>query len=151
MSTRIKTPRSQGRDYKKMLQDYFGRFLYGLDVTREGGQVQAQIVYFDFKHIETVRRELAQMMPEVVFTKLKRDFTEVAQQWTLGRMLEPDYKYQPVIYVQQGDTLVKTTVRDIACAELNQLELDDDDDIDYEHSHDLSCCQEEHLREHSWD
>lgn len=151
MSKRIKTPQSQGRDYKKMLQDYFGKYLYGLDVTREGGQVQAQIVYFDFKHIETVRRELAQMMPEVVFTKLKRDFTEVAQQWTLGRMLEPDYKYQPVIYVQHGDTLVKTTVRDIACAELNQLELDDDDDIDYEHSHDLSCCQEEHLREHSWD
>ena len=148
---RVKTPQSLGRDYNKMLKDYFGRFLYGLDVTREGGQVQAQIVYFDFKHIETVRRELAQMMPEVVFTKLKRDFTEVAQQWALARMLEPGYKYQPVIYVQHGDTLVKTTVRDIACAELNQLELDDDDDIDYEHSHDLSCCKEEHLREHSWD
>ena len=152
MSKRIKTPQSQGRDYKQMLQDYFGRFLYGLEVTHEGGQVQAQIVYFDFKHIETVRRDLAQMMPEVVFTKLKRDFTEVAQQWALARMLEPGYKYQPVIYVQQGDTLVKTTVRDIACAELNQLEIDDDDDIDYDHSDDLSCCcQEDHLREHAWD
>ena len=151
MSTRIKTPQSQGRDYKKMLQDYFGRFLYGLDVTHEGGQVQAQVVYFDFKHIDTVRRELAQIMPEVEFTKLKRDFTEVAQQWTLARMLDPDYKYQPVLYVQHGDTLVKTTVRDIACADLNQLELDDDDDIDYDHSDDLSCCQEEHLREHAWD
>lgn len=151
MSTRIQTPQSQGRDYKQMLQDYFGRFLYGLEVTHEGGQVQAQVVYFDFKHIETVRRELAQMMPEVVFTKLKRDFTEVAQQWALARMLEPGYKYQPVLYVQQGDTLVKTTVRDIARAELNQLEIDDDDNIDYDRSDDLSCCQEEHLREHAWD
>ena len=148
---RIKTTQSLGRDYKKMLQDYFGRFLYGLEVTHEGGQVQAQIVYFDFKHIETVRRELAQMMPEVVFTKLKRDFTEVAQQWALARMLEPGYKYQPVIYVQQGDNLIKTTVRDIARAELNQLELDDDDNIDYDRSDDLSCCQEEHLKEHAWD
>jgi hypothetical protein len=67
-------------------------------------------------------------------------------------MLEPGYKYQPVIYVQQGDTLVKTTVRDIARAELNQLEIDDDDPIDYDHSDDLSCCcQEDHLREHAWD
>ena len=122
MSKRIKTPQSQGRDYKQMLQDYFGRFLYGLEVTREGGQVQAQIVYFDFKHIETVRRELAQMMPEVVFTKLKRDFTEVAQQWVLTRMLDPGYKYQPVLYMQQGDNLIKTTMRDIARADLNQLD-----------------------------
>lgn len=152
MSKRIETTQSQGRDYKQMLQDYFGRFLYGLEVTREGGQVQAQVVYFDFKHIETVRRELAQMMPEVVFTKLKRDFTEVAQQWALARMLEPGYKYQPVIYVQQGDTLVKTTVRDIARAELNQLEIDDDDPIDYDHSDDITfCCREENLREHAWD
>jgi len=152
MSKRIKTPQSQGRDYMKMLKDYFGKFLYGLEVTHDGGQVQAQIVYFDFKHIETVRRELAQMMPEVVFTKLKRDFTEVAQTWALGRMLDPDYKHSPVIYVQQGDNLVKTTVRDIARADLNQLELDDDDDIDYDRSDDLRCCcKEEHLREHAWD
>jgi hypothetical protein len=152
MSKRIKTPQSQGRDYKQMLKYYFGRFLYGLEVTHEGGQVQAQIVYFDFKHIETVGRELAQMMPEVVFTKLKRDFTEVAQQWALARMLEPGYKYQPVLYVQQGDTLVKTTVRDIARSELNQLEIDDDDPIDYDHSDDITfCCREENLREHAWD
>lgn len=152
MSKRIKTPQSQGRDYKKMLQDYFGRFLYGLDVTKDGGQVQVQLVYFDFKHIETVRRELAQMMPEVVFTRLKRDFTEVAQQWALARMLDPDYMYQPVVYVQQGDNLIKTTVRDIARADLNQLELDDDDDIDYDHSDDLRlCCNEENLRDNIWD
>lgn len=152
MSKRIKTPQSQGRDYKQMLKDYFGRFLYGLEVTRDGGQVQAQVVYFDFKHIETVRRELAQMMPEVEFVKLKRDFTEAAQQWALARMLDPDYKHQPVLFMEHGDTLVKTTVRDIARADLNQLELDDDDDIDYSHDDDLSCCcQEERLREHAWD
>ena len=153
MSKRIKTPQSQGRDYKKMLQDYFGRFLYGLEVTHVAGQVQVQVVYYDFKHIETVRRELAQMMPEVEFTKLKRDFTEVAQTWALGRLLDPDnWDREPVLYVQQGDNLIKTTVRDIASAELSQLELDDDDPIDYEHSDDIRfCCNEEHLRQNAWD
>lgn len=143
---RIKTPQSQGRDYEKMLKDYFGRFLYGLDVTQDGGQVQAQIVYLDFKHIETVRRELAQMMPEVVFTKLKRDYTTAAETWVLGQMLSVDFRNPPVIYVQQGDTLVKTTLTDISHAELNQLELEDGD-IDYTNDYSITCCcNEERLR-----
>lgn len=147
MSKRINTPKSQGRDYEKMLKDYFGKFLYGLDVEYEGGQVQAQIVYFDFKHIETVRRELTQMMPEVVFVRLKRDYTTAAETWALRNLLSPDSRYAPVIYVQQGDTLVKSTLHDIARAELNQLELDDDD-IDYKADDiDLSCCcREENLK-----
>ena len=111
---RIKTPQSLGRDYKKMLKEYFGRFLYGLEVTSDGGQVQAQIIYYDFKHIDTVRRELAQMMPEVMFTKLKRDYTLAAETWALKNMMMPDYKHSPVIYVQHGDTLVKSTLLDIA-------------------------------------
>lgn len=150
---RIKTPQSLGRDYKKMLKDYFGRFLYGMEVTQDGGQVQAQVIYYDFKHIDTVRRELAQMMPEVVFTKLKRDYTTAAETWALANMLSLDYKHSPVIYVQHGDTLVKSTIRDIARSELNQLELDDDDDIDYTHDPDISCCStdDETLQEHSWD
>ena len=148
---RVKTPQSQGRDYKKMLKDYFGKFLYGLEVTHVAGQVQAQVVYYDFKHIETVRRELAQMMPEVEFVKLKRDYTEVAQQWALGSFLDPDnWDREPVLYVQQGDNLIKTTLRDIARAELSQLELDDDDPIDYEHSTDLRlCCNEDKMVEHA--
>ena len=148
---RIKTPQSKGRDYEKMLKEYFGKFLYGLEVTHDGGQVQAQIIYFDFKHIDTVRRELAQVMPEVVFTKLKRDYTESAETWALGQMLSPDYCNPPVIFVQHGDTLVKTTLNDIAHAELNQLELEDGD-IDYAHDRDItSCCNEDRLRENSWE
>lgn len=144
---RIKTIQSQGRDYEKMLKDYFGKYLYGLDVEREGGQVQAQIVYFDFKHIETVRRELAQMMPEVVFIRLKRDYTTAAETWALRNLLSPGSRYAPVIYVQQGDTLVKSTLHDIARAELNQLELDEDDDIDYTNDSDIACCcREENLK-----
>ena len=54
---RVKTPQSLGRDYTKMLKDYFGRYLYGLEVENKGGHVQAQVIYFDFKHIDTVRRE----------------------------------------------------------------------------------------------
>ena len=124
---RIKTTQSQGRDYEKMLKDYFGKFLYGLEVKQDGGQVHVQIVYLDFKHIETVRRELAQMMPEVVFTKLKRDYTTAAETWVLQQMLSVDFRNPPVIYLQQGDTLVKTTLTDISHAELNQLELEDGD------------------------
>ena len=147
---RIKTPQSQGRDYEKMLKDYFGKFLYGLDVRQDGGQVQAQIIYFDFKHIDTVRRELAQMMPEVEFTKLRRDFTTAAETWALRNMIMPDYKHEPVIYVQKGEALVKSTVRDIARADLVQLELEDGD-IDYTGDFDITCCRPELLREHAWD
>ena len=149
---RIKTPQSLGRDYKKMLKDYFGKFLYGLDVEETGGLVQAQVIYFDFKHIDTVRRELVQMMPEVEFTKLKRDFTDTAQKWILAQMLEPDYKHSPVIYVQRGDAIVKTTIEDLARSELCQIELDDDDVTYGEHSDlRLCCCDDQQLKEHSWD
>ena len=141
---RIKTPQSLGRDYKKMLKDYFGKYLYGLEVTHDGGQVQAQLVYFDFKHIETVRRELAQLMPEVVFTKLKRGYTEAAEAWALTQMLLPDHRNQPVLFVQNGDTLTKTTLNDIAHAELNQLELEDGD-IDYTNDCCINCCCNEEL------
>ena len=147
---RFKTPQSQGRDYEKMLKDYFGKFLYGLDVRQDGGQVQAQIIYFDFKHIDTVRRELAQMMPEVEFTKLRREFTTAAETWALRNMIMPDYKHEPVIYVQKGEALVKSTVRDIARADLVQLELEDGD-IDYTGDFDITCCRPELLREHAWD
>lgn len=149
---RIKNSQSLGRDYDKMLKDYFGKFLYGLDVERDGGQVQVQLIYFDFKHIDTVRRELAQMMPEVAFTKLKRDYTTAAETWALNKMLSPDYRHSPVIYVQHGDTLVKSTVRDIARSELNQLELDDDDNIDYAHDPDIHCCcNAEMLKQNAWE
>ncbi len=149
---RIKTIQSQGRDYEKMLKDYFGKFLYGLEVKQDGGQVQAQVIYFDFKHIDTVRRELAQMMPEVEFTKLKRDYTAAARKWVLANMLSSGYTHEPVIYVQHNDTLIKTTIRGIANAELSQIELDEGDDIDYANDPDLSvCCRPEQLREHAWD
>ena len=149
---RIKTTQSLGRDYKKMLKDYFGKFLYGLEVKNVGGQVQVQLIYFDFKHIDTVRRELAQMMPEVEFTKLKRDFTEQAQQWLYCQLISPDYHDAPVVYVQRGDNLVKTTFVDIATSELSQLELDEDD-ITYGPNSDLRICRcdDQTLQEHSWD
>lgn len=150
----MKTPQSLGRDYNQMLKDYFGKFLYGLEVEEKAGQVQAQVIYFDFKHIDTVRRELAQMMPEVQFTKLKRDFTDTAQKWMLGQMINPDYKHSPVIYVERGDTLVKTTVEDLSRSELCQIELDDDDITYAADDHDLSCCpknDDERLKENSWE
>ena len=149
---RIKTPQSQGRDYKQMLKQYFGRFLYGLEVVEKAGQVQAQVIYYDFKHIDTVRRELAQMMPEVEFTKLKRDFTMNAQEWMLARMLDPDYLHSPVIYVQRGDALVKTTIEDLSRSELTQIELDDDDITYGEHSDLRLCCAtDDRLKENSWE
>lgn len=154
MSRRVKTPQSLGRDYKQMLKDYFGQHLYGLEVTTEGGQVQAQVIYYDFKHINTVRRELTQMMPEVEFTKLRRDYSVSAQAWVLRRFLTDDCRDQaPVIFVQRDDdTLVKTSLINIATAELRQLELDESDEreICYE---DAERCDydNEQLRNNSWD
>ena len=150
----MKTPQSLGRDYNQMLKDYFGKFLYGMEVEEKAGQVQAQVIYFDFKHIDTVRRELAQMMPEVEFTKLKRDFTDTAQKWMLGQMVSPDYKHSPVIYVERGDTLVKTTIDDLSRSELCQIELDDDDILYAPDDRDLGLCpknDDERLKTNSWD
>lgn len=143
---RIKTPQSQGRDYRQMLKDYFGKYLYGLEIKEDGGHTCVYLVYFDFKHISTVRRELAQMMPEVEFVKLKRDFTNSAQKWALGQMLYAwmnNGHTEPVIYMQQGDNLVKSSLRDIAIADLVQLELDDDDKIFYDEDSDLRHCHPE--------
>ncbi|MBR6140914.1 MAG: hypothetical protein IKQ37_04020 [Bacteroidaceae bacterium] len=148
---RIKTPQSQGRDYEKMLKEYFSFHLHGMEVKEEGGRVQVQIVYNDYKHIDTVRRELAQMMPEVEFTKLRREFTESAVMWTLNRMYwDLRGEFTPVIYVQHGDTLTKTTLSDIAYADLNQLELDDDDSIPYT-ADERKMSDADDLRRNAWE
>lgn len=155
MSKRIKTPQSLGRDYKQMLKDYFGKFLYGLEVTEEGGRPKVQLIYFDFKHIDTVRRELAQMMPEVEFTKLKRDFTDTALLWVLRQMLADTHtNREKKFYVERGDALVKSSLYDLALTELNQLELEDDDNLPYDEHCDLRLCRnidDRKLVEHSWD
>lgn len=86
MSRRIKPVAAHGKDYEKRLKEYFCFHLYGLSIEDCGGQVQVQVVYEDFKHIDTVRRELAQMMPEVEFVKIRRDFTHSAEQMVSLRM-----------------------------------------------------------------
>ena len=156
MSKRIKTPQSLGRDYKKMLKDYFGKYLYGLQVEGKGGYVTVQLVYYDFKHISTVRRELAQMMPEVEFTKIKREFTEDAELWALRQLFDGEQegsKNTPVIYVKRGDSLVKSSLANIAIAELGQLELDEDE-ITYADNSILHTCEtldDQTLMENSWE
>ena len=153
---RIKTPQSQGRDYKQMLKDYFGKFLYGLMVEEDGGCVKVQVCYYDFKHISTVRSELAQMMPEVEITKLKRDFTEDAELWALSQLYDgekEDSKNTPVIYVQRGDAIVKSSLTDIARTELSQLEIEEDE-IDYPEDSLLqisSKFDDTMLRANTWD
>lgn len=150
---RIKNIPAQGRDYAKMLKDYFGFHLSGMEMREEGGQMQAQVIYNDFKHIDTVRRELAQLMPEVEFTKLRRDYTDSACMWALNRIMweEPMPKeHTPVVYVKREENLIRTTIRDIAIAELRQLELDDDDDIPYTDA-ELKVPDDEMLKQNSWD
>ena len=105
--------------YYKRLKEYFGFHLNGLEVREDGGEVQVQIVYFDFKHIDVVRKELAQMMPEVEFTKIRRDFTISAERWVIDQMIINDVDHpEPTIL----------SLWDIACAELRQLDLDDEED-----------------------
>lgn len=156
MSKRIKTPQSLGRDYKKMLKDYFGKYLYGLCIEENGVYVTVQLVYYDFKHISTVRRELAQMMPEVEFTKIKREFTEDAELWALRQLFDGEQgcsKNTPVIYVQRGDSLVKSSLANIAIAELGQLELDDDEITYADNSilHDCKTLDDQRLKENAWE
>ena len=133
MSTRIRKAAISGKNYKKRLKDYFGFHLEGLDVSEDGGEIQVQLVYCDFKHIDTVRRELAQMMPEVEFVKIKRNFTPSAELWIFGRMMDDPHRYPaPKLYVMKdnGD-LTLTDLSEIARTQLRQLELDDDDEIPY--------------------
>lgn len=123
----------------------------------DGGRVLVQIVYYDFKHISSVRSELAQMMPEVEFTKIKRDFTDNAEIWALHQMMWSEMgnngHTRPVLFVQQGDNLVKTSLRDIARAELSQLEIDDDE-IPYREDGELShfnTYDNQQLMGNAWD
>lgn len=152
---RIKTKPDNGRNYGQMLKDYFGFHLCGMEVKEEGGQMQAQVVYEDFKHIDTVRRELAQMMPEVEFTKLRRDYTESACLWALSRIMweEPCPKeHTPVVFVKRGDNIMRTTLRDIAINELRQLELDEDDEREIRYTDsEMKVPDDDHLRQNSWD
>ena len=133
MSKRIRKAAISGKNYEKRLKDYFGYHLEGLDVSEDGGEIQVQLVYCDFKHIDTVRRELAQMMPEVEFVKIKRNFTPSAELWIFGRMMDDPHRYPaPKLYVMKdnGD-LMLTDLSEIARTQLRQLELDDDDEIPY--------------------
>ena len=152
---RIKTKPDTGRDYGQMLKDYFSFHLCGMEVKEEGGQMQAQVVYEDFKHIDTVRRELAQMMPEVEFTKLRREYTDSAIKWALNKIMweEPAPKETtPVIYVKRGENLMRTTLRDIAYTELRQLEFDEDDEREFHYTDfELSMPDDEHLLHNSWE
>lgn len=146
MSKRMRKPNADGSNYYGRLKEYFGHHLEGLDVNEDGGEVQIQVVYCDFKHIDTVRRELAQMMPEVEFVKIKRNFTYAAELWIFGRMMDEPHKYPaPKIYVQKknGD-LILTDLAEIARTELRQLELDDEDNIPYD-EHDLKGFDDEDL------
>lgn len=134
MSKRMRKPSADGANYYGRLREYFGHHLEGLDVNQDGGETQIQVVYCDFKHIDTVRRELAQMMPEVEFVKIKRNFTYAAELWIFGRMMDEPSRYPaPKIYVQRdnGD-LLQTDLTELARAQLRQLELDDDDKIPYD-------------------
>jgi len=151
---RIKTNVTAGRDYARMLKDYFGFHLCGMEVTEEGGQKQAQVIYEDFKHIDTVRRELAQMMPEVEFTKLRRDYTHSACLWALGRIMweEVSKESMPVLYVQRGENIMRTTLRDIAVGELRQLELDKEDENEIRYTDfEMMVRDDENLKHNSWD
>ena len=68
--------------------------------------------------------------------------------------LTTDYcnHYAPLIYVQHGDTLVKTTLQDIASSELRQLELDDEDEKEIRYDdYDRKERSDVELKQNSWD
>lgn len=134
MSKLIRKPATAKNDYSDRLKAYFDFHLEGLSVIEDGGEIQVQIVYRDFKHIDTVRRELAEMMPEVEFVKVKRNFSPDAMMYALRCMIDDDECFEePKIYVQQYDgSIIPTTLREIACTALRQVELDEDDDIRYD-------------------
>lgn len=132
MSTRIKKTTADG-SHAERLKKYFGFHLLGLDIREDAGNIQAQIVYEDFKHIDTVRSELAQMMPEVEFVKIKRVFSLEAIAWSLYMMMsDRTHHPEPELYQKlPNGNLAPTDIMKIGEAELRQLELDDTDDIPY--------------------
>ena len=141
------------KSYEERLKEYFGFHLNGMRVTEDGGEIQVEVVYCDFKHIDTVRRELTQMMPEVEFVKLRRDFTISACAYALSNMEQDDDKNfrAPEIYVKQHDgSIVPTTLSDIARTALRHVELEDDDQICYS-DYELQMFSDEQLRSNAAD
>lgn len=132
MSKRIKKTTANG-SHAERVKKYFGFHLLGLDIREDAGDIQAQIVYEDFKHIDTVRSELAQMMPEVEFVKIKRTFSLEAIGWSLYKMMTDRVDHQePELYQKlPNGNLAPTNLMQIGEADLRQLELDDTDDIFY--------------------
>ena len=148
MSKVIRKQQSVGKDYAETLREYFGFHLTGLDVNEDGGETQVQLVYCDYKHIDTVRRELAQMLPEVEFVKIRRDFTESAMLYALKKMMgrfDPHFE-EPTLYVKHQDgTLVPTDLMGLARTALRRVELDEDDDIQYS-EFDMQVSDDDSLR-----
>lgn len=153
MSKLIRKPETQANNHEERLKEYFGQHLNGLRVMEDGGEIQVEIIYCDFKHIDNVRRELAQMMPEVEFTKLRRDFTYSAIRYALGCMVTADEECfeEPEIYVKQRDgSITPTSLREIASTALRQVELDENDNIPY-YEDDLRTPNDEQLRSNAQD
>ena len=153
MSRMIRKPARQAVSYEERLKEYFGFHLNGLRVTEDGGEIQIELVYCDFKHIDTVRRELAQMMPEVEFVKLRRDFTISACAYALSCMEQGDDRniVQPEIYVKQANgSIVPTSLSEIARSALRQVELEDSDEIHYD-DYERQMFSDEQLRSNASD
>lgn len=130
MSRLIRKPSEGKCNYQERIKEYFGFHLEGLSVYTKEGEVEIQIVYRDFKHIDTVRREMAEMMPEVEFTKIKRNFSPDAMAYALYCMEENNDANikEPVIFVQmENGDLKRSSLREIACTALRPLELDDEE------------------------
>ena len=147
MSNRVKTESCSLIDYEQRLKEYFSFHLDGLEVNCDGGEIQVQIVYCDFKHLDIVRRELKEMFPEVEFLKIKRNYTFAAECWIYAQMMNCPWDYpEPTLYVENEEGhLVMTDLSEIARKALRPLNLIDDDKIPYD-ANDLKGRSDEDLR-----
>ena len=104
----------------QIIRDYLGENLRHLSISRYGRTLCADITYVDFKPERQVRRHLEDLIPNLDFSQLDRDYSN-------DIIVDAIYADQTVLYVREPDgTLHPTTAADYIIELLRHIDLSAD-------------------------
>lgn len=103
-----------------IIREYLGQHLRHLSISRHGRTLCADVTYTDFKPEREVRRHLEDLIPNLDFSELDRDYSN-------DIIVDTIYSDQTVLYVREPDgTLHPTTAADYITELLRHLDLSAD-------------------------